>query len=100
MLESLNSQLHFVKEIQSVDTTGVEPLRSIRDETLQGENEKELGMDDLKDGFAREEKVGRSGRLRTKRNLPEDTNDAEQWDPLAYTGKKVGRFFVVETGKE
>src|ERR1700753_1108709 len=43
MLQILASQLHFVKEIQKVDTTGVEPLRSLRDETPTGEMEAELG---------------------------------------------------------
>src|SRR3954454_3409908 len=33
MLKTLHSQLHFVRDIQSVDTEGVEPLQSIRDET-------------------------------------------------------------------
>lgn len=33
MLATLGTQLHFVRDIQSVDTTGVEPLSAIRDET-------------------------------------------------------------------
>ena len=46
MLSTLSSQLHFVKDIQSVDTTGVEPLRSLRDETAEGE--KEVAGDSLR----------------------------------------------------
>lgn len=36
MLSTLETQLHFVRNIQTVDTTGVEPLCVIRDETLGG----------------------------------------------------------------
>lgn len=36
MLSTLETQLHFVRDIQTVDTKGVEPLRVIRDETSEG----------------------------------------------------------------
>lgn len=100
MLKTLSSQLHFVKEIQSVDTSGVEPLRSIRDETREAEKEVEITMDDLKEAFAKEERVGRSGRLRRRKDLPVDTDGAEDWDVLGYASRRVGRYFVVESGKQ
>ncbi|KAK5711128.1 hypothetical protein LTR15_012616 [Elasticomyces elasticus] len=99
MLSTLTSQLHFVKEIQRVDTSGVEPLRSLRDETAQGENEAELGMDALKSALDMEEIRGTHyRRIRRKRGvrLPEE---GEQWDPLGTASTKTGRFFVVEGGK-
>lgn len=100
MLKTLSSQLHFVREIQSVDTSGVEPLRSMRDETSEAEKEIEVTMDDLKEAFAKEERVGRSGRLRRRKDLPVDTEGAEEWDVLAHASRRVGRFFVVENGKQ
>ena len=100
MLKTLSSQLHFVREMQSVDTSGVEPLRSIRDETREAEKEIEVTMDDLKEAFAKEERVGRSGRLRRRRDLPVDTEGAEDWDVLGHASRRVGRFFVVENGKQ
>lgn len=35
MLATLQTQLHFVRDIQTVDTTGIEPLHVIRDETVE-----------------------------------------------------------------
>ncbi|KAI9717032.1 MAG: hypothetical protein M1812_004967 [Candelaria pacifica] len=98
MLKTLSSQLSFVKEIQNVDTTDVMPLQSIRDETAEAESENEITMDKLKGAFA-EEEVGANPRKRTRKSLVIDTEGAEDWDPLAHTSKKVGRFFVVESGK-
>lgn len=100
MLKTLSSQLHFVKEIQSVDTSGVEPLRSIRDETREAEKEVEITMGDLKEAFAKEERVGRTGRLRRRKDLPVDTDGAEDWDVLGHASRRVGRYFVVESGKQ
>lgn len=100
MLQTLNSQLHFVTEIQNVDTTGIEPMRSIRDETREAEKENEINLEDLKEAFAKEEIVGRSRRLRRRKDSPVDTQGAEDWDVLGQASRKVGRYFVVESGKE
>ncbi|EPS33766.1 hypothetical protein PDE_08728 [Penicillium oxalicum 114-2] len=56
MLQTLESQIHFVQEMQRVDTTGVEPLRSIRDESPAAVKESTLGLDQLRDAFAQEQK--------------------------------------------
>ncbi len=98
MLKTLSSQLSFVKEIQNVDTTGVTPLQSIRDETAEAESENEITMDKLKHAFGSGQS-GTSPRKRRRGDLPTDTRGAEEWDPLAHTSKNVGRFFVVESGK-
>ena len=99
MISTLESQLHFVKAIQSIDTTGVEPLQSIRDETTQGREETEVTMDTLKDEFEKEEIVGFAKRIRRKK-LAEDRNPEEKqnWDPLALAPHKLGRYIVVKTG--
>lgn len=97
MLSTLSSQLHFVKDVQNVDTTGIEPLRSLRDETTQGEKEAELGLEALKDALGKEEIRGKHHkRIRRKREGVQD----DKWDVLGTASKKVGRYFVVEGGKE
>ena len=98
MLSTLSSQLHFVKEIQKVDTTGVDPLRSLRDETIQGEREAQLDMEALKDALAQEEIRGEHHkRIRRRKDQVARTNEKE-WDVLGTAERKVGRFFVVEGG--
>src|SRR4051812_44154241 len=54
MIATLESQLHFVRAIQQVDTTGVEPLRSIRDETAAGLREASITVERLKDALEKE----------------------------------------------
>ncbi|KAK4506764.1 hypothetical protein PRZ48_000497 [Zasmidium cellare] len=98
MLATLSSQLHFVKDIQRVDTSGVEPLRSLRDETAQGEKESELGLEAMKDALAMEEIRGKHHKRIRKKRVPVE-NVEGQWDVMGGATKKVGRYFVVEGGK-
>jgi hypothetical protein len=105
MLATLHSQLHFVRNIQNVNTKGVKPLQSIRDETAEGIEEVTINMESLKDAFAKEEIKGRNRRLRRKRNElnTERIAGVEDWDPLS-TAKEVigragGKYFVVRSGK-
>jgi len=101
MLSTLSSQLHFVREIQKVDTTGVEPLQSLRDETQAGRQATTIGMEELKDAFAQEELKGQYyKRIRRRQQGPETKQKDDQWDVLSHAEKKVGRYFVVEGGKE
>ncbi|KAI7359382.1 hypothetical protein KC320_g414 [Hortaea werneckii] len=98
MLSTLSAQLHFVKDIQAVDTTGVEPLRSLRDETANGEAQAELGVEALEDALEKETVRGKyHKRIRRNRDVAE--KQTRDWDPLATAQKKVGRFFVVEGEK-
>ncbi|KAI6896234.1 hypothetical protein KC318_g10668 [Hortaea werneckii] len=98
MLSTLSCQFHFVKDIQAVDTAGVEPLRSLRDETAQGEAQAELGVEALKDALEKESVRGKyHKRIRRNRDVAE--KKTRDWDPLATAHKKVGRFFVVEGEK-
>jgi hypothetical protein len=104
MLKTLHAQLHFVKDIQKVDTEGVEPLQSIRDETEEGIKDITIGMEKLKEAFEKEEIKGRNRRPRRRRGELVDPNEVEDWDVLGTAGEKVelagGKYFVVRSGKE
>lgn len=101
MTQGLESQLRFVQAVQNIDTEGVEPLQSIRDETKQAEREGIFTIKSLREEFEKEEVVGKRGRIVRKKNLPDvDEDHIEGWDPLAQAPKKLGRFFVVETNKD
>ena len=82
MLKTLSSQLHFVKEIQKADTTGVEPLQSLRDETAEGEQNAELGLEALKEALAAEDVRGKfHPRIRRRRDRAEVKKD--EWNVKA-----------------
>ena len=101
-------QLHFVRSIQEVDTTGIAPLASLRDETAQGMKSAELGLDQLKEALAQEESRGEvHHRIRRKRERVvgeerrvQGKGEDEVWDVLGLAQRKVGRYFVVEGGKD
>jgi hypothetical protein len=104
MLKTLHSQLHFVRDIQSVNTDGVEPLQSIRDETEEGIKDITIGLEDLKEALQAEEIKGRNRRPRRKRDEPIDTKGVEDWDVLGTASEKVetplGKYFIVRSRKE
>jgi Asp-tRNA(Asn)/Glu-tRNA(Gln) amidotransferase C subunit len=100
MLKTLESQIHFVKEIQLVDTTDVEPLRSIRDESDEAVKESTIGLDDLKEAMAKERVVGRSKRIQRIQTEKIPHPESEEWDgnALGSASKTIGKYFVVQTG--
>ena len=101
MLATLSSQLHFVREIQKVDTDNIEPLSSLRDETMEGRKDAELGLEALTEALAEEEERGKHYR-RVRRRPSSDGKEAgeeKKCDVLGAAEKKVGRYFVVEGGK-
>lgn len=98
MIATLQSQLHFVRTIQRVDTTGVGPLQAIRDETEEGRKETTIRLDDLKDIFANETLVGHYKRPRRVKEKVE--SEAEQWDALSTASRKAGKYFIVEAAKK
>lgn len=104
LLKTLQAQIHFVKEIQKVETSGVEPLRAIRDETTAAVEEETITLDDLKPYLDTEEKVGRNGRVkRQKESHDHGVENAHTWDPFgmsANQSKKHGKFFVVKRPKK
>jgi Asp-tRNA(Asn)/Glu-tRNA(Gln) amidotransferase C subunit len=100
MLSTLSSQLHFVKTIQQVDTSNVQALRSLRDETAEGEKEAELGLDALRGALEQEEIRGKHHkRIRRKPTVKGQDGNAA-WDVLGNATKRTGRYFVVEGGKD
>ncbi|KAH6618505.1 hypothetical protein C7974DRAFT_31288 [Boeremia exigua] len=97
MLDTLAAQLHFVGEIQRVDTTGIEPLRAIRDETKAAEQEQTIGLDTLKDALAKEKTIGKWHRRIQRDTTPVNAKEAEDWDVMGSAERKVGKYFVVES---
>ncbi len=97
MLDTLAAQLHFVGEIQRVDTTGIKPLRAIRDETKAAEQEQTIGLDTLKDALSKEKTIGKWHRRIQRDTTPVKSTDVEDWDVLGSAEKKAGRYFIVES---
>lgn len=101
MLTTLSSQLHFVKVIQNTDTAGVAPLQSLRDETVEGRHVAELDMEALMPALENEEVRGmHHKRIKRKQTDPRPWTGENLWDPLGSAGKTVGKYFIVEGGKE
>ncbi|KAJ5688768.1 hypothetical protein N7462_003160 [Penicillium macrosclerotiorum] len=100
MLQTLESQIHFVKEIQQVDTAGVEPLRSIRDESSAAVKETTIGLKRLEDALAKEQISGRRRRVQRIECEKARFPDGLIWDSnaLGSASRTKGKYFVVETG--
>jgi Asp-tRNA(Asn)/Glu-tRNA(Gln) amidotransferase C subunit len=104
MLSTLHAQLHFVRDIQRVNTEGVEPLYSIRDETAEGMREATITVDTLRSALAEEDVFGRCKRPRRRKRRADQENQVldgagvEDWDVLGCASQKVGRYFVVRSG--
>ncbi|CAG8975240.1 hypothetical protein HYALB_00011940 [Hymenoscyphus albidus] len=118
MLKTLHTQLHFVRDIQSVNTEGVEPLQSIRDETTAGIKASTITLESLRHAL---EEEGVTPRNRRPRRVVEQVPKAdprktpvvrienstmgtsENWDVMATAGEKVvtpsGSYFVVRSGE-
>ncbi|EEP81563.1 predicted protein [Uncinocarpus reesii 1704] len=103
MLKTLSAQIHFVKQIQQVDTTDVTPLRSLRDETDRAYQERTINISTLKSSLEREEFVGRNRRIFRTRAEKEKRPDGESWEEdgaLLKSGEVVmGKYFVVRSSE-
>ncbi|KAK7180082.1 hypothetical protein DPSP01_011175 [Paraphaeosphaeria sporulosa] len=97
MLSTLADQLHFVGKIQQVDTTGVKPLRAIRNETAAAEVEQTVTLETLKDALAKEKVIGKHYKRIQRATTPVDASDVESWDVLGSAERKQGKYFVVES---
>jgi aspartyl/glutamyl-tRNA(Asn/Gln) amidotransferase C subunit len=96
MLQTLETHLHFVRAIQKVDTTGVEPLVSICDETAEAREENTIRLADLRAELDAEEQGANFGRRRRVPREDPEAQKAESWDLARMAeGKMMGRFFVV-----
>jgi hypothetical protein len=98
MVEVLQSQLHFVRDIQSVPTAGLEPLTAIRDDSAGGLVEITIGMEQLRDVLNDEAVVGHRKRPRRPQPSRQVMGD-EGWDPLQTASQEAGRYFVVRGDK-
>lgn len=98
MLKTLEAQIHFVKEIQGIDTTHVKPLVAIRDETAANVKEEMITLEKLQPCLDQEEKVGINGTIR--RRKPTEMLKDSEWDPFELgegkESRKKGRFFFVK----
>ncbi|TDZ31129.1 Glutamyl-tRNA(Gln) amidotransferase subunit F [Colletotrichum spinosum] len=101
MLGTLHSQLHFVRDVQSVDTSGVEPLYSLRDETTRGMEDATIGLDQLAQALQNEARFGHKKRPKRSRDAEPDpeTVAAEAWNPLETASRTAGKYFVVQSKK-
>lgn len=100
MLGTLRAQLHFVRDVQSVDTRGVEPLRSIQDETAAGVAESTVTLDTLREALSRETAVGFRRRPRRVKDAHERVQSEEERLVEAATAERRDkRYFVVASGK-
>ncbi|KAF7870478.1 hypothetical protein EAF04_004222 [Stromatinia cepivora] len=106
LLDTLHLQLHFLRDIQKVDTDGIEPLRSIRDETLGAEALETIGLEteEIKAALKKEEYEGRNKRPRRRTDGVIDTKGVEDWNVTGTATETVefggGKYFVVRSGKE
>lgn len=102
MLRTLKSQIHFVKEIQKIDTSGVEPLVAIRDETVEAIREQTVTLETLQPYLDKEKQIGGNGTVR--RQKPTEMIRHSGWDPFEMgKGKetrKRGKYFYVKKQKE
>lgn len=98
--------MSLVRELQSVDTSGVEPLRAISDETEEGMRERTIGLSELREALDQEVVFGFRKRPRRIRNEADGEAAARpegEWDPLATAprrGGPGGRYFIVETERK
>jgi Asp-tRNA(Asn)/Glu-tRNA(Gln) amidotransferase C subunit len=101
MLKTLESQIHFVRSIQDVETKGVSPLQAIRDESREAIKESTIGLEALKDALAKEKVIGRSKRIQREAAIEEENTghiESDQWDgnALGSATKTAGKYFVVQ----
>ena len=98
MIETLQSQLHFVRAVRNVNTTGIKPLYAIRDETEESMQAMRFGLKDLKEELDKEEIVGFARRIRKKSGTA-TAQEEETVDVLKLAPNKIGRYVVVNTKK-
>lgn len=99
MLSTLETQLHFVRDIQTVDTQGVEPLRAVRDETTQGLEREEAALE--RAAKAALNKEVRFGYQKRPRRVPLEhkITPTEAIVEEATRARREHGFFVVDSGK-
>ena len=94
-----------MRAVQAVDTSGVEPLRALRDETSEAEREVERDITTrCEEAMEKEEVLGKFyKRVRRKRDLEAvdgERDVVQDWNPVENAERRVGKFFVVERKEE
>ncbi|OKL62039.1 hypothetical protein UA08_02935 [Talaromyces atroroseus] len=107
MLKTLESQIHFVRSIQDVETKGISPLQAIRDESREAVKESTIGLKTLKDALAKEKVTGRSKRIQREAAIEDENTghvEDDQWDgnALGSATKTAGSYpaFAEDQGKK
>lgn len=96
-IDTLRSQLHFVRDVQSVNTLGLQPLQAIRDETREALQEQTIGIKDIEQTLLQEESFGHNKRPRRRKTQKgkTDMSETESWDLLGMATQTAGRYVVV-----
>ena len=98
-IATLRTQLHFVRDVQSVDTAGLKPLQAIRDETKEGMKQYTIGIKDVEQALLQEDSYGHNRRPRRRKGKA-SAGDVEDWDALATAARKAGRYIVVNGAEQ
>lgn len=94
-INTLRAQLHFVRDVQSVNTAGLRPLQSIRDETCEAVQEQTIGIREVEQALLQEESFGHNKRPR-RRKPKVASSSTEEWDVLGLATRTAGRYVVVD----
>lgn len=100
MISDLQSQLQFVRAIQEVDTEGVEPLVALRDESVEGEREGTIGLEEMRGELGKEGVVGMRGRIVRRKDGDGGEEEGKESDLLDQAPRRWGRYVVVDTAKD
>lgn len=98
-LKALRTQLHFVRDIQQFDTTGILPLQAIRDESHSAVKAQTIGMKEVEQALLQEESFGHNRRPRRRKDWA-SASDGEVWDVMKTASQRAGRYIVVNDTKQ
>ncbi|KAF2762314.1 hypothetical protein EJ05DRAFT_204917 [Pseudovirgaria hyperparasitica] len=96
MMQALESHIHFVKDIQRVETNVTVPLRALRDESEAAELRNTIDMGALKEALENEEVIGKHHK-RIRRRCSSTVVDT--WNVTGYAERIAGKHFVVHSEK-
>lgn len=96
----LESQLYFVRDIQRVDVSSVEPLRSIRDESEEGRKEATIGLEQLRHVLSVEIAQGHRRRPKRSTDVADPLEPNEDSSAVMSALRPSSGYFVVRTGQK
>ncbi len=97
MLRHMTSHIHFVREVQQVDTQDASALRSIRVETDSAFSDNQISIDSVKDALLSEETSGRHF-MQIRRRIASTSDYKSNGGPkiMDSAERKSGNYFVVD----